>query len=72
MAANAATGRMYGVNDLDAVTLKAADRVRNGLPVVFHAETFYGHERRDEGIVCVPVRLRTRKPVSFAGLCKEW
>jgi hypothetical protein len=54
--------------DLDAVLLKAEDRVRHGLPPIFDPEVFYGHELRDGELVCVPMRPRTRKPVSFAGL----
>ncbi len=54
--------------NLDAITLKAADRRRHGLPPVFDYELRYGFEFRDGELVCVPLRPRTRKPVSFAGL----
>lgn len=53
---------------LDGFAVKAADRLSNGLPADFRPETQYGYEARDERIVCVPVRPRTRKPVEFSGL----
>lgn len=54
--------------ELDAIALKATERIHHGLPPVFDAEIQYGHELRDGQLVCVPIRHRTRTPVSFAGL----
>jgi hypothetical protein len=50
-------------HDLDSVSLKAADRAKSGLPPTFCPEMQYGYARREDMIVCVPVRLRTRTPI---------
>ena len=59
---------MRGTMDLDGITLKAEDRVQSGLPPWFAEEIQYAHELRDGALVCVPLRPRTRTPVSFRGL----